>query len=260
MEKQEFLSEENYHRMNKKVKKIALGIFLAGLIIGLSLIVTGVVQQNQAQREYVQKVQEAKAEQEQKRQEAEAKKQEQKKAKEDNLAKNEAEKADLEAQKSAKKAECDALKMSDDDYFTKRKKCMDEQAEIDQKLMNLDLDEVVFGGEELTVDFEVPEMDTASVKEDFNSKSSLMFNSFSSIGFFMIGGFVILASGMISLVIWIISKRRAIRAYAVQQTLPVTQEVVEKVTPTVSKAAGDVAQSVAGGIAKGIADSKKDEE
>ena len=50
--KKEFLTEENYERGKKKIKTIALIILIVGVLIGGSLIVTGLVKQGQTNSQY----------------------------------------------------------------------------------------------------------------------------------------------------------------------------------------------------------------
>lgn len=51
MEKKEYLTEETYERGKKKLKTIALVILICGLLIGGSLIVTGIVKTSNAKKE-----------------------------------------------------------------------------------------------------------------------------------------------------------------------------------------------------------------
>lgn len=69
---------------------------------------------------------------------------------------------------------------------------------------------------------------------------------------FMIGGFIIIASCMISGSIFISTKRREILAYHAQQIRPVAQEGIEKMAPSAAVAAKE--------IAKGIKEGLKDDE
>lgn len=67
---------------------------------------------------------------------------------------------------------------------------------------------------------------------------------------FMIGGFIIIASCMISGSIFISTKRREILAYHAQQIRPVAQEGIEKMAPS----AGVAAKEIAKGIKEGLKD------
>ena len=50
--KKEFLTEENYERGKKKIKTIALIILIVGVLIGGSLIVTGLMKQGKINSQY----------------------------------------------------------------------------------------------------------------------------------------------------------------------------------------------------------------
>ena len=52
MEKKKFLNEEDYQRNKKKITKIAIVILIAGILIGGSLIVTGLIKQNETNSQY----------------------------------------------------------------------------------------------------------------------------------------------------------------------------------------------------------------
>lgn len=83
--------------------------------------------------------------------------------------------------------------------------------------------------------------------DDFNKE----FDSGKTIPFYMFGGFIIVASIMISLSMYMFGKRREIVAFEAQQTMPVVQEGIEKITPTVSSAAGTIAKEISKGIKEG---------
>ena len=65
---------------------------------------------------------------------------------------------------------------------------------------------------------------------------------------FMIGGFIIVASCLISGSIFISTKRRELLAYHAQQIRPVAQEGVEKMAPSVGVAAKEIAKGVKEGL------------
>ena len=67
----------------------------------------------------------------------------------------------------------------------------------------------------------------------------------------MFGGFICVATLMISISIIAYAKRRHILAFEAQQVMPVAQEGIEKISPTIANAAGSIAKSISQGIAKG---------
>lgn len=73
------------------------------------------------------------------------------------------------------------------------------------------------------------------------------------IPFYMIGAFIILASGMASFSIYMFSKGREITAFTVQQVMPVATEGMEKVAPSIGK----VAKEVTKGIKEGLKDDEE---
>lgn len=70
--------------------------------------------------------------------------------------------------------------------------------------------------------------------------------------FIGIGSVILIFSGVISLGIFITSKKREINAFYVQQSMPIAQEGIEKISPSVGVAAKE--------ISKGIKEGMKDEE
>ena len=104
---------------------------------------------------------------------------------------------------------------------------------------------------------------------DINDSFNRDFKKMDSIPLFMIGGFIIIASIMISLSIYSFAKRREIIAFGTQQVIPVVQEGVEKMAPTAGKvgktiakemapAYGEFAKEIAKGIKEGLNSDKKD--
>lgn len=73
--------------------------------------------------------------------------------------------------------------------------------------------------------------------------------------YYIFGGFIIIATLMISGSIYAFAKRREIISFTAQQVIPVAQEGIEKMAPTVGKAGGEVMKNIApamGDIAKEI--------
>ena len=68
------------------------------------------------------------------------------------------------------------------------------------------------------------------------------------IPFFIGGFFTLFAAGMATLMFFMITKRREIMAYGMQDMRPLAEEGAEKMAPT----AGKVAEEVAKGIKKGL--------
>ena len=66
--------------------------------------------------------------------------------------------------------------------------------------------------------------------------------------FFMFGGFIIFVSVLVSIVLFVISKRREITAFKVQQEMPIIKEAASEMAPT----AGEVSKEIAKGVKEGL--------
>ena len=98
---------------------------------------------------------------------------------------------------------------------------------------------------------------------DFNKK----FESEKYVPFYIVGGFILILSIMISGSIYMMTKRREIAAFSVQQMMPIAQEGIEKMAPSVGKAGASIAKEmaptygqIAKEISKGIKEGLKGEE
>jgi len=84
---------------------------------------------------------------------------------------------------------------------------------------------------------------------------------FSGIGGLAIGGFIAMPGIFITIVglivRFLIGNRREIKSYTIQQTMPVTQEVMDKMAPTIGKAGGEIAKGISKGIKEGLKDDEK---
>ena len=78
--------------------------------------------------------------------------------------------------------------------------------------------------------------------------------------FYMVGGFIMVATCMISFVLYIMLKRREIVAFTTQQAMPLAQEGIEKMSPTIGNAAGTIGKSLAKGIKEGINEADNNKE
>lgn len=96
-----------------------------------------------------------------------------------------------------------------------------------------------------------------SMKESATSVTDSSNDSFTSVGLFALGGFV-LSAGVVLLIVGgvmaYMAHRREITAYTTQQTMPIKKETINDITPTVADAAGTIAESVN----QGFEESKKE--
>lgn len=153
------------------------------------------------------------------------------------------EKESLNLQYNAKKQECDSLDMRAKDWYSKVNQCHRDASAISSKITNLESEEFKLNNN----------------YDKVEAKNYIPLSVF--------GGVIIFIGGMISLSIYLIAKKRDISAFAIQQSMPLAQEVIGKMAPTIGDAGKTVIDKVgpsignaAGSIAKGIKDGLKDED
>lgn len=153
------------------------------------------------------------------------------------------EKESLNLQYDAKKKECDSLDMRAKDWYSKVNQCHRDASAISSKITNLESEEFKLNNN----------------YDKVEAKNYIPLSVF--------GGVIIFIGGMISLSIYLIAKKRDISAFAIQQSMPLAQEVIGKMAPTIGDAGKTVIDKVgpsignaAGSIAKGIKDGLKDED
>lgn len=153
------------------------------------------------------------------------------------------EKESLNLQYNAKKQECDSLDMRAKDWYSKVNQCERDASAISSKITNLESEEFKLNNN----------------YDKVEAKNYIPLSVF--------GGVIIFIGGMISLSIYLIAKKRDISAFAIQQSMPLAQEVIGKMAPTIGDAGKTVIDKVgpsignaAGSIAKGIKDGLKDED
>ena len=88
--------------------------------------------------------------------------------------------------------------------------------------------------------------------EDVSSDFNKRMDSFNSIPYYMIGGFILFATCMIAGSIFLFSKRREIAAFTAQQVMPIAKEGIDEMAPTV----GNAAREISRGIKEGLNDDK----
>ncbi len=237
MDNIEYLNEERYQKSKKKISIIALTVLIIGLLIGGTLIVLGIININNNNSKYSD---ESKAEL---------------------ISKLEAEKNNLETKKAeliSKGIEYDVFADYDDgevyDLFIITKT-------LDPSFDNCAFNE--YKNNELTKKY----CSLKSELEQFENGFSKNIGSAASIPLFMIAAFVISSTLMIFGFIFMISKRREITAFGVQQVMPIAKEGIEKMAPSIGKAGKSIAKEmapvygdIAKEISKGIKDGLKTEE
>lgn len=226
MNKKEYLTEENYHRGTGILKRISLLFLILGLLLGGGLIAKGILNKIDVNSKHSVEYQNSISK---------------KISKEKELL--ESKKAELEAK---------GVKYSSYVNYT------DGEA-YDLKIIINVLDPSFnhckfeeYSNNSITQNY-------CSLKEQLEKASSDFdkdFDSMDSVPYFILGVFCLILFCMISLSLYLTSKRREILAFTTQQAMPIAQEGMEKMTPSVGKFAETIARS----ISKGIKDGRKDDE
>lgn len=284
MERKEILTEENYLKGKKKIKSIALIVLTIGLLLGGSFIITGIIKQNAVNEKFSEKnkakeLQQLESEKEKLSNQVEEEKQ--------NLIKS---KEDLEAKSKPIEDEIKNLKRVtftgfDDAYYARQDKIEELNESIVADKKSIDVIENA-----LDESFDHCAFDSAknnnytssycSLKNELKAKNGeiyLLDSKYSDFDknfeleeytpFYIVGGFILIASIMISGSIYMMTKRREIAAFSAQQMMPIAQEGIEKMAPSVGKAGASIAKEmaptygqIAKEISKGIKEGLKGEE
>lgn len=255
MEKKEFLNEENYHAAKKKIIRISLIILIVGVLLGGSLIITGIVKTNIAKKDNEDIAN---------------------KIDNDSSVRTEAQ---VQADIDATKAKIDAIEkeinqidleisklrteqqkiLTEDHGFSDRYYAKDEEIKLKAQEKSAKLKEKSELDDEVTK----YESELWKIQSGYNDvqteieKSGNLMDTAKYIPLYMIGGFIIIASCIISGSIYLFAKRREITSFTIQQTMPVAQEAIDKMAPTVGNAVGNIAQGITKGIKDGLKDDKE---
>ena len=217
-----YLTEENYERGKRKVKGIALVILVLGLLIGGSFIFVGFNKQNKVNSNYSSNS---------------------KQSLEDQLA---SEKQNLENRKVQLESQGITYNM-----FARYDQGQEYELKIitdvlDPSFNNCSFDE--YKNNSNTSKYCSLKNQLENVSSDFNKRM----DSFNSIPYYMIGGFILFATCMIAGSIFLFSKRREIAAFTAQQVMPIAKEGIDEMAPTV----GNAAREISRGIKEGLKDDK----
>lgn len=226
MENKEYLNEESYQKAKKKITKISLIILVVGLVLGGALIATGIIKANSSKKE-AEKINEERYNAAY--QESQAKVD----AANKRLDEITSEMQSLKSQKETKQYECNSLNMRDPNWYADSVKCQGEVSSITSKINDLEMEKFNLENDNYTVYY------TPVIPKKY-------------IFLYVIGGIIIASSCFVSGIFYLIAKRREIRAFTIQQTMPVTQEVIDKMAPTIGNAAGTIGKDIAQGITSGI--------
>lgn len=218
MENKKYLTEENYEKGRKKLKKIIVVILIIGFLVGGGLIFTGIIKTNTIKSDIETK--------ESQRTETDIKK----------------EITDIESQ-------IESVEMEITDLNNEQIKIFQEDMGFSDRYNEISKEVTTKQNELDKLNESKSELDTElwKIQSGYNdTKNSIETSQY--IPFYMIGAFVLVASCIISLALYIFLKRREITAFTAQQVMPVAQEGIEKMAPT----AGNAVKEIAKGIKEGI--------
>ncbi len=216
MENKEYLSEEKYQIVIKKISMVSIVILLIGLLVGGGLIALGMMKSNE---EKVQIVEEEKTQ--------------------------EKTQTELDAEIKVLESERDALFAKQQEEFMENG-FSEEYSRLSNEREEKDLKIMAFG---------VGTLDTPEAFDSFKRESDEIKSNIKVAPYYMFGSFIIFSSIIIAGFVFLISKRREIAAFTVQQGMPVAKEGLEKMAPTF----GEVGKEIAKGVSEGLKESSKEE-
>lgn len=222
MENKKYLTEENYEQGKKKLKSISLIILIIGILVGGSLILTGIIKTNNVkkQNDIVEKQVEENSE---------------------TRTEN-----DIQAEIDSLNSELVSLKAKQNEEF-RANGFSEEYYRLDNEINTKEnkIDDLEWEIWEANSGYN----DTKKMIE--KSKDTISTSKY--IPLYIFGAFIIIASCMIAGFIYLFSKRREITAFTTQQIMPVAKEGIDEMAPTVGNAVGEIAK----GIKNGLKDDEK---
>lgn len=238
MSEKQYLTEENYEKGKKKVKKIALTILLVGFLIGGGLIALGLSRSSSTKIEKL--------------------------TKELNQEKQKLIETKIKIEEKIKPIQTEITSLKrveftgfDDAYYARVDRITElaKSIEVDEKAIRT-IEDVTEDGFDTCNTFE----ESYSYTTNYCSIAGNLYSAkdgSSNIPFYMFGVFAIIASCMFALPIYMTSKGREINAFYAQQTMPIAKEGIETMAPTVGSAAGTIGKELAKGIKEGLKDEEK---
>lgn len=259
MQKTEFLNEESYQKSKKKIICISLIVLILGILLGGSLIVTGIIKTSNVKKEG---------------------EQEYKQNNNSTMVRTEEQvQTDIDAIQlkiDTIDTELDNIDIAINRLRNEQSKIFTEDRGFSDRYYEKDDEIAVKEAEKNAKNREKNKLRTelAEYKSELNKiksgfydvgheieKGKLNMEASKYIPFYIFGAFVIISSSMISFAIYMFTKRREMIAFTTQQVMPVAKEGIEKFAPTIGKAGASVAKEIApafGDIAKEISKGIKD--
>ena len=219
MNNNKFLNEEKYQKTKKKIMFVALIILIIGISIGGSLIFSGVKKRSDVNAKYSE---------------------ERKNSLKEQL---DTEKQNLENRKAELKNKGVTFYASTeyDDGEAYELKIITEVLDPSEESNCLDSE---YKNNTSTAKYCSLKNQFDDISTGFDKDADLS----SSIPLFMLGGFIIISTLMISISIFIFGNGRDIFAFTTQQYVPVAKEGINEMAPTIGNAAGEIAKGIKNGL------------
>ena len=250
--KKEFLTEENYEKGKKKILTIARCILIVGILLGGLLIVIGIVKTNQIKKQNEEAI---------------------KIIEQNNQTRTS---SDIQADIDSIQSQIDELELQIKTLNNEKTKIFNEDKGFSDRYYAKD-EEITKAQQDLSklrTQLTNYESELWKVQSGFNNvqdqinKAANTISTKKYVPLYMFGGFIIIASCMASLFLYMFAKRREITAFTTQQVMPVAEEGIEKMAPTVGKAGatvtkemapayGDIAKEISKGIKEGLKEEDK---
>ena len=249
MEEKKYLNEEKYLKTKKKISLIALCVLVIGILIGGGLIAIGFIKQNETSSKYSL---------ENKNELSQQLDEEQKKL----LAQKETIETDIKPiEEQIQSLNNVPFTGFDDAYYERKNQIESLEKDItDEKNTIQIIDNALLSTFNYCEFSEVKNnsytMNYCSLKlelDAINNSFNKQFDASGSIPFYIIGGFVLVVSLIISGIIYLSTKKRELLAYSVQQVMPIAEEGMDTMAPVM----GNVAKEITKGIKEGIDDKQK---
>lgn len=262
MQNNQYLTEENYQKTKKKLKRLSLAIFLAGLIIGGGLITTGIILAHNTNQQNAAIIQEIQQNTNDKNSQLRTENQIQA-----DIDAVQAKINTLNTENDSLSAANQQLRVEQQQFFMEdsgfSERYTAKEAEISQneaKISGNERELITLIDQLSDYRYELSKIksgvDDTKAEIDKNIQiAQNTFPSFRSVLLYAIGGFIIFICSIISLGLYVATKRREIAAFTAQQYMPVAQEGINTMTPTIGNAAGTVAENVTRGIKNGLSGS-----
>lgn len=245
-----YLNEERYQKTTKKVSRAALIVLIVGILIGGSLITTGLIRQGKINLGKTSMPEQIETEKQ-------------------NIIKT---KTELEEKIKPVEDEIKSLSRADftgfdEAYYTRQDRIEELTKSVSSDRKTIEVIEGVLENSDFDCKFDGETNSATSKYCSLINKS----NRYNCIPLYAFGGFIIVASCMIAGSIYMVTKRREILAFGLQQVMPVAKEGLEELAPTVGKAGatiakelapayGEVAKELAKGIKEGLKENNKGKE